>query len=308
MVEDHPLVEDQPLRAARPLIAERKADFSSIYIQPDPREYFRVLNGLGYQIPQQALPIFRTVLAASRRERANRTVLDVCCSYGINSALLFSAEDPFAVTARYADPSLAAVTPGELAKGDFWRYAAGSRDLRVVGLDVSREAIRYATLAGLLAAGWSENLERSAPYAALVAGLADVGLIICTGGVGYVGYRTFGRLLAALPSPEDLWLVVFVLRAFDYAPIAALLGAYGLVTEKLPGTFRQRRFADAAEQEACLHDIEVRGLDPSGKEADGWYHAECFLTRPAAEATRVPAAALIRPEEPQEGVEVVIGE
>jgi hypothetical protein len=282
-------------------MTERKADFSSIYTRPDPREYFRMLNGLDYQIPQQALPIFRAVLAASRHERGNRTVLDVCCSYGINSALLFSREDPFAVTARYADPGQAAMTPRELAERDYCRYATRSRDLRVVGLDMSEAAISYATLAGLLAAGWPENLESSVPSASLVAGIADVGLIICTGGVGYVGYRTFGRLLAALPSPEDLWLAVFVLRAFDYAPIAALLSAYGLVTEKLPGTFRQRRFADAAEQEACLHDIELRGLDPSGKEAAGWYHAECFITRPAAVAADLPAAALVKDIPAQSG-------
>jgi hypothetical protein len=293
MREQPPLVEDRP-GPARPLTAERKADFGSIYTRPDPREYFRVLNELDYQIPQQALPIFRAVLAASRDERGNRTVLDVCCSYGINSALLFSREDPFTVTARYADPRLAAMTPSELAERDFSRYVTGSRDLRVVGLDTSEAAIRYATMAGLLAAGWTEDLESSAPSASLVAGIADVGLIICTGGVGYVGQRTFGRLLAALPSPENLWLAVFVLRVFDYAPIAALLGAHGLATEKLPGTFRQRRFADAAERDACLHDIGLRGLDPSGKEADGWYHADCFLTRPAAAAARVPAAALVK--------------
>lgn len=284
----------QPLRTESSLTTERKADFSSIYTQPDPREYFRVLNRLDYQIPQQALPVFRAVLAASRHEGENRKVLDVCCSYGVNSALLFSGEDPFAVTARYADPSLEAVTPGELADDDFWRYAPGRDSLRVVGLDASEAAISYATVAGLLAAGWSEDLEQSAASASLVAGIADVGLIICTGGVGYIGHRTFGRLLAALQSPEDLWLAVFVLRVFDYAPIAALLGAYGLVTEKLPGTYRQRRFADAAEREACLHDIELRGLDPSGKEADGWYHAECFLTRPAAATAYVPAAALVK--------------
>jgi hypothetical protein len=293
MRDDSPLVEDWPVGARRPLTAERKTDFGSIYTRPDPREYFRVLNGLDYQIPHQALPVFRAVLAASRDEGGNRTVLDVCCSYGINSALLFSREDPFAVTARYADPRLAAMTAPELAESDFSRYVTGSRDLRVVGLDTSEAAIRYATRAGLLAAGWTEDLESSAPSASLAAGIADVGLIICTGGVGYIGYRTFGRLLAALPSPEDLWLTVFVLRVFDYAPIAALLGAYGLVTEKLPGTFRQRRFADAAEREACLHDVKLRGLDPSGKEADGWYHADCFLTRPAAAAARGPAGALV---------------
>jgi SAM-dependent methyltransferase len=293
MPEQIPLFEERPLSQGGSLTAGQKADFSSIYTRPDPREYFRVLNTLDYQIPQQALPIFRAVLDASRHQHGYRTVLDLCCSYGINSALLFSGGDPVPVAARYADPGLAALTTPELAEADRRRYAGGGRDLRVIGLDQSAAAISYATRAGLLTAGWPENLERSAPSPALVAGLADVGLIICTGGVGYVGHRTFGRLLAALPAPESLWLAVFVLRVFDYAPIAALLSAYGLATEKIPGTFRQRRFANAAERDACVQDIRLRGLDPSGKEADGWYHAECFLTRPAAES-HVPAATLVK--------------
>ena len=80
---------------------------------------------------------------------------------------------------------------------------------------------------------------------------------------------------------KQVHLVVFVLRVFDYGPIAAVLAERGLVTEKRPGTFPQRRFADAAEQEAAVHDVRARGLDPTGKEADGWYHAECFVSRPA---------------------------
>ena len=116
-------------------------------------------------------------------------------------------------------------------------------------------------------------------------GLRDSGLVVCTGGVGYMGPPTFERIAAAVGEPQDLWLAVFVLRVFDYAEIAATLARHGLVTERVPGvTFPQRRFADRDEAQAALHDVTERGLDPEGKEADGWYHADCWLTRPAAAA------------------------
>ena len=49
------------------LTGVRKTDFTRIYREPDPRAYFRTLMALNYQIPQQALPVFQAVLAASER-------------------------------------------------------------------------------------------------------------------------------------------------------------------------------------------------------------------------------------------------
>ncbi|MDQ2709563.1 MAG: hypothetical protein M3Z25_18920 [Actinomycetota bacterium] len=278
------------------LTGEQKADFNEIYVRPDPREYFRALVPLDYQVPQRALPIFESVLAASARARRPRSVLDVCCSYGINAALLRCAVRLRELGARYTDPELDDLSSAELAKADqaFYQDRLRRPGLSVVGLDVSAPAIDYAVSAGLLTAGWAEDLESSEPSAALVEGLRDVGLIICTGGVGYIGADTFDRLLRAVPDPQNLWLAIFVLRVFSYDEIAATFALHGLVTDKIPDvTFKQRRFADHAEYEAANHDIVLRGLDPTGKEADGWYHAECFLTRPAAEATQIPVAKLL---------------
>lgn len=277
------------------MIGERKADFTEIYAAPDPRAYYRTLRPLDYQIPQQALPVLESVIAAADRTAGPRTVLDVCCSYGINAALLRHRVTLEELGARYTGPDIDDLPPDTLLDAERAFFASRRRrpNLSVVGLDTSAPAIDFAVSAGLLADGWAEDLESSAPSPALVSGIRDVGVLISTGGVGYVGPPTFDRLLAALSQPEDLWLAVFVLRVFAYDEIAATLGQYGLVTEKLPGTFRQRRFADRDEYEAANHDVALRGLDPAGKEADGWYHAECFLTRPAAEAARLPAAELL---------------
>lgn len=82
----------------------------------------------------------------------------------------------------------------------------------MLGLDVSAPAIDYAVRSGLLAQGWAENLETSDPSPTLAAGVRDIGMIISTGGVGYVRHRTFDRLLQVIRDPHDLWSAIFVLR------------------------------------------------------------------------------------------------
>ena len=280
--------------ADAPLTETSKADFTDIYLQPDPRRYYKTLSRLDYQVPERALPAFRAVLEASRRDGRMRTVLDVCCSYGINSALLFGP-DRMPGAAWYTSRVAARLSPEELAEADRRRSAGRHGGLTILGLDASAPAIGYARRAGLLTRGWSEDLEANDPSPELAAGIADVGLIISTGGVGYVTRRTFEKLLTSIRDPRDLWLAIFVLRVFDYTPIADLLSDYGLVTENAGVSFRQRRFADDAEREAAIADVRRRGLDPAGKEASGWFHADCFLTRPAAEAARVPVAELLAP-------------
>ncbi|MFC5992824.1 class I SAM-dependent methyltransferase [Pseudonocardia hispaniensis] len=273
-----------------------KADFSRIYDRPDPRPYFETLEGVDYRIPQEGLPVVAAVLDASARSGRPRTVLDVCCSYGINAGLLRFGVDLAQMRSRYTDPALAGLSSDELAAADREFYAARPRrpDLAVLGVDSSVPAVRYGVRAGLMTGGWGEDLETADPSPGLTAGLRDVGLIISTGGVGYVGVPTFDRLLGAIADPGDIWAVIFVLRIFGYGEITELFARYGLVTEKVPGaTFRQRRFADRAEQEAAVTEVVRRGLDPAGKEADGWYHAECFITRPADAAARIPIADLV---------------
>lgn len=265
---------------AEPLSVESKADFSTIYAQPDPRAYFRTLRPLDYQVPQHAKPVIESVMDAA----GTTTLLDVCCSYGINAALLRLDVDLETLGARAADPARADLAPETVMASDARFHAAHLRrpDVTVLGLDASAPAIDYGVRTGLLADGWAEDLEAAEPSASVVTGLADVGLVVCTGGVGYVGRDTFARILDAVDRPGDLWLAVFVLRVFDYAEIAAVFEPHGLVTEKLPGTYPQRRFADRDEQDAAIQDVRARGLDPTGREAAGWYHADCWLTRPHA--------------------------
>lgn len=272
-----------------------KANFDDIYDQPDPRAYFNALGDLSYAIPQHAHPVFAQVLRAQQTGATEQmSVLDVGCSYGLNAALLrcdLSMQDLFD---HYRDRRLAELSPEELAATDRSFYAGHRRAAspRLLGIDLAARALAYAKRVGLLDASWAENLESDEPSADLSATMADVDLITSTGCVGYVTEKTFDRLLHAA-ADDPPWVATFVLRMFDYDQIAAVLAEHGLVTEKLDGvTFKQRRFASPHEQASATAAIQERGLDSRGKEDDGWFHAEFFLSRPAHDAG-VPVADLL---------------
>jgi SAM-dependent methyltransferase len=277
------MTESQP----RQLDNTEKADFFNIYNQPDPRDYFASLAPLCYQIPQQALPLFNRVLDISDRGTGPRKVLDVCCSYGINAALIRYNVSYDTLTKYYANSKL---PPEKQISADkqFFASRLHRPDVIVFGLDIAPSAIHYATSTGLIANGWAENLEVADPSSDLNVALRDIGLIICTGGIGYVSAATFERIAAAVDDPADLWIVALVARTFSFDDVAATVLKYGLVTEKLPGVvFRQRRFTSPEEQNGAISQITSRGLDVR-LESDGWFCAECYLVRPSADASRRP--------------------
>ena len=161
----------------------------------------------------------------------------------------------------------------------------------VIGLDVAASAVGYALATGALDAGVVENLEVDPPSAELGALMSDVDLITTTGGVGYVTQRTFDRLLDV--APESVWVAAFCLRTYDYGPITETLSAHGLHTERLPQTFPQRRFTDPEENRWAVAEVRKRCLDPAGKEAAGYYHAEFYLSRPASDIEQQPLTQLL---------------
>jgi hypothetical protein len=275
-------------------VGQGKADFDHIYDCLDPREYFRVLGELDYEIPQRAQPVFDALVTALQSDPArvgggSLRVLDLCCSYGVNAALLRCDVTLDELFDRYASAALAGLSSAELARADAAYYAGLCLPdaVRVSGLDMAGNAIAYGCGVGLLDGGWAENLEEVDPSGELTDYLGGVDLVTTTGGVGYITERTFDRVLGARREGPAPWVAAFVLRMFSYDRISETLAGHGLVTEKLGGvSFPQRRFASEAEREAALREVRGRGLDPAGMEDTGRYYADFYLSRPAAEAPR----------------------
>jgi SAM-dependent methyltransferase len=278
-------------------INESKMNFDNLYTSDDPREYFKYLGQLDYVIPHVAQPVFDQVIRARAEAQGEPvTVLDLGCSYGVNGALMKYGLEYEALRQRYASPALQSLSSEEVLELDRAYYMAWPRrrGLRVIGLDISENAVRYAQAAGSIDRGLAIDLENNDPTREEAEALADVDLIVSTGCVGYVARRTFERLGRLARRGRPAWVVSFVLRMFPYDRIAAVLAEQGLETEKFEGTtFVQRRFANRAEMEATVQAVEARGIDTRGHEAEGLYHADLFISRPRAEIERRPLHKLV---------------
>lgn len=282
MLADHDFIE----------LNRNKADFSAIYVQSDPRAYFRTLGALGYVIPHLARPVFDQLIEARQRAKGGPiTVLDLGCSYGVNAALMKYSVTYDQLAERYDALSLMPLGSDDIRNLDRNYFAAWPRrrDIRVIGLDVSREAVSYAEACDVLDAGIVADLEQEEIPDWAAAELAKVDLIVSTGCVGYITNRSFEKLAVCTANGEAPWVASFVLRMFDYADIARTLKRQGLRTEKFEGaTFVQRRFRDEEEMRGTLDALNARGISATAKEADGLFHAELFCSRPEAETRAHP--------------------
>ena len=272
-----------------------KADFGQIYAQPDPRAYYTVLGQLDYQIPQHGSEVFEAVVER-RREAVDEpvTVLDLCCSYGVVPALInhdVSLDDLYERYTEQAED----LGAEELAEHD--RRWFGSRrrtdPVRTIGLDSSERAVGYAEDANLIDAGFGENLEQDHPSEGLQEELGDVDVITVTGGIGYIGERTFDRILTHTPDQPPPWIAALCLRWIPFEPIARVAEQHGLVAEPVPdATFPQRAFRDDVERATVLEHLDRLDLDPTGREADGYHHADLYVARPREHVEALPVEEL----------------
>lgn len=272
-----------------------KANFDEIYSRPDPRAYFSELGGLDYMIPDLADPVMRQLLAARGARCATKpVVLDIGCSYGINAAVHRYPVSFNTLRRRYTRHEMARLDSDTLARLDRQYYQSWP-DIglaKFIGLDSSEPAIAYGRNVGLIADGVAADLETAplTPEQARVVQQADV--ILSTGCIGYVTDLTFRRVLETMKRPP--WVVSFVLRMFNYEPMARALSDYGLATERLAGvTFAQRRFRDEAELARTLEVLRARGRDPRGLESEGLFQAELYVSRPQNEVDKTPLSQLV---------------
>jgi SAM-dependent methyltransferase len=276
-------------------INQAKAVFDNIYDLDDPRAYFSVLGDLDYMIPDVAEPVVRQILSTkASMSGVKPIVLDVGCSYGINAAVHRFPLTFTGLRHRYARREMRAVSSETLVHLDRNFYAAWP-DVglaRFIGLDISAPAIEYATGVGLLEQGVVADLEteKLSTEGARIVRAADV--VMSTGCIGYVTEKTFSKILDA--TEKRPWIISFVLRMFPFESLAATFAKRGFVTERLAGaTFIQRRFRDAEEFESSLATLAALGIDPTGLESEGLFHADLILSRPEADVRAVPLEDIV---------------
>ncbi len=275
---------------------EGKADFTGVYNADDPRAYFAALWDLDYQAPAHGAPVFRRLLRVLGSSCGRPRVLDVCCSYGVNAALLNHDVSFDELRGRYRWSQRAGLARDELAAADRRFFAERRRAdaAEVVGLDVAENAVGYAVEVGLLAEGLVADLEADGPLPGEVgASLADVDLVTVTGGASYVTERTFETIVAT-GGDAPPWIAALTLRWIGFDTIARALREHGLVTERIDGYLvRQRRFADEDERRLVHESLERRGVGLSAFERAGWHCAELFVARPEEAVHAHPIAELL---------------
>ncbi|NEU96317.1 class I SAM-dependent methyltransferase [Bradyrhizobium uaiense] len=286
---------DIRLRADFSRINDSKAVFDDIYALDDPRAYFSVLGNLDYMIPDVAEPVVRQILAAKAAATGLKpTVLDVGSSYGINAAVHRFPLTFGGLRHRYARREMRAISSETLVRLDRNFYASWP-DVglaRFIGLDVSAPAISYATGVGLLEQGIVADLECESLSADSARVIRSADVIMSTGCIGYVTEKTFSRILDA--TEKLPWIISFVLRMFPFDSLAATFEKHGLVTERLTGaTFIQRRFRDAEEFEGSLAALATLGIDATGLESEGLFHADLILSRPEADVHVAPLKDIV---------------
>ncbi len=278
-------------------VNKAKIDMGHIYNEPDPRAYFLELNKLDYRIPGEAKPIFEKLISLRQRSQERRPhVLDLGCSYGVNAALLKHDMSMSELFNHWGQEKLSDSTPEEVL--DYDRHFFGSRqkqqDIEITGLDPASKAVTFAKNAGLINKGIAVDLEVQSIPEPAKPDLRDVDLVTSTGCVGYVTEKSFERLLPAITRGELPWVANFVLRQFPFDAIEETLSKWGYVTEKLENqTFVQRRFANDEEQKQMIEHLDSQSIDSTGKEADGFLHAEFYLSRPAEDARKAPLNTLL---------------
>jgi hypothetical protein len=272
-----------------------KIDLSAIYDRPDPCRFYQTLVKLDYQIPAVAEGNIRAVINARRQSRGKKRIalLDVGSSYGVNAAILNHNLDLPDLFHLYSRQTTKDLSRSELVARDRKLFAElrNDREIRVIGLDVAGEALDYAADVGIIDAGLATNLELRPPPIEDKELLAGIDIVISTGAIGYVGVPTFSRILdCAEGSP---WFALFALRMFPIDEIAAMLHSRGYIVYRQRGrTFRQRRFAGADEKQEVLAHLAALRIDPTGLEAEGWYHAEFYFARRQGEGSPLPVEGL----------------
>jgi hypothetical protein len=274
-----------------------KADLGQLRGAADPRMYYRVLGALDYTLPHLAHPVFMQLVHARHQIKgAPINIVDLGCAYGVNGALMKYPITWDMLCARYHIADAENLTPQQLEDYDrhYFQSWPKHRHLRVVGLDPSGAAVRYAERTGAVDRGFAVDLETQEPTAELGVLLESVDLIIFTG-IAPVSERSFARIARHTQAGSRApWVASFVSRVHSYDAVAQFFAGQGLATERFEGaTFVQRRFSDRDEMEAVLGLLRAAGVDATGKEDHGLLHAELFVSRPVDAVEQCPINRLI---------------
>ena len=267
-----------------------KKKFTDIYTQNSPYEYLNEMRNLRYRIPDATKPFYKS-LVEQLYQKLNRpiNILDLGSSYGINSALLtfdltMSDLDNFFLK-NEKPPTI------KQAKQFFAQQPHRNSKLNFYNIDISAQALKFSEEAGLCKGSLCVNLENDNPN--MPEEFFPIDLVIATGCVGYIGYRSFGRLFEILneyqakvestqKSPRITPIFAFsILRIFPIDKITRAFDYYGLALKKSEmEPICQRRFVNEDEMQQTISLLQDSGIATSNLEEMGSFFADFYVGCP----------------------------
>ena len=281
-------------------VVSGKENFDRIYNCQDPRPYFTTLRPLDYRIHRHAIPIFNRCakFLSAHRNLHRIKVVDLCAWYGVNAALLrfrVTLDDLYTLYDAESTPPLhAGVSLEDWDRRFFASRLCGDGSIGpVVAIDKAERAVRYAESVGLVDYGASEDLEDGEPSTELRHRLLGANLVTITGGMGYIGSRTMGNILANVGPSVLPWIIAFPLVGTPLEPFFRVFSDFGLRVEVWDNeTFPQRR--RVANGEDRLHSVSgVCDHAPSPSTSREYLQTRLLCARPADEADILPLSDIV---------------
>lgn len=261
-----------------------KKDFTDIYTQNSPHEYLNEMQNLRYRIPDFTKPLYES-LAEQLYQNLNRpiNILDLGSGYGINSALLtfdltmsdlenFFLKNEKPPTIEQTEQFFAQ-QPHRNSKFNFYQ------------IDISAPALKFSEKAGLCKGSLCVNLENQNPN--IPEEFFPIDLVIATGCIGYIGYKSFERLFEILneyqakvePTKKNNHITPMfafsILRIFPIDKIAKAFDYYGFTLKKSEiEPICQRRFVNEDEMQQTISLLQDNGIATSNLEETGSLFAD----------------------------------
>lgn len=259
-----------------------KKDFTNIYTQKNPTPYLEEMSSLEYRIPDQTRPLYKHLAERILNYKKRPVkIIDLGSSYGINSALLnhdlvMSELDEFFIK-NNPEPSI------KSTQNFFDELPTENPNLKFYLVDTSSPALNFAEKAGLCENSFCVNLEKESISPTFQKTIYESDLIISTGCVGYIGWKSFAKIFSNIEA-EKYPLPVFaftVLRIFPMKDIERVFreNNFELIKTKI-GPLKQRHFYDEVEMNDTLDLLKRRDIDTKNLEDAGYYFADFYVGGP----------------------------
>ncbi len=264
-----------------------KKKFTDIYTQNSPYEYLNEMRKLHYRIPDFTKPLYKS-LAEQLYQNLNRpiNILDLGSGYGINSALLtfdLTMSDLYNYFLKNENPPTI-----EQTEQFFAQQPHRNSKFNFYQIDISAPALKFSEKAGLCKGSLCVNLENQNPN--MPEEFFPIDLVIATGCIGYIGYKSFERLFeilneyqakVGLTKKNNRITPMFafsILRIFPIDKIARAFDYYGFTLKKSEiEPICQRRFVNEDEMQQTMSLLQDNGIATSNLEETGSLFADFYV-------------------------------